>query len=94
MLLGKTLLVAVIYAIRKLWREFKKKKMQVVVLTPLIVQHNPPNINNVSFNPNILKPKLYIFTCLLSLLIHVVGIFIHSNMIERFPILNQLFDDM
>ena len=37
MLLGTTLLVAVIYAIRKLWREFKKKKMQVVVVTP----HNP-----------------------------------------------------
>ena len=92
MLLGTTLLVAVIYAIRKLWQEFKKKNLQVAVVTPFIVQHNQPNINNVSFNPNILKPKLFIFTCLVLLLICIVVAFIHSNMMDRFPKFHQLFD--
>ena len=92
MLLGTTLLVAVIYAIRKLWQEFKKKNLQVVIVTPFIVQHNQPNINNVSFNPNILKPKLFIFTCLVLLLVCIVVTFIHSNMMDRFPKFHQLFD--
>ena len=91
MLLGTTSLVAVIYAIQKLWQEFKKKKLQVVVVTPLIIQHNQPNINNVSFNPNILKPKLFIFTCSVLLLICIIVIFINSNMIESFPKFHQLF---
>ena len=92
MILGTTLLVAVIYVIRKLWQEFKKKRLQVVVVTPLIAQHNQPNINNVSFNPNILKPKLFIFTCSVLSLISIVVIFIHSNLIQEFPKYHQLFD--
>ena len=88
-LLTATLLVAVIYIIRKLWQEFKRKKLQLVVVTPLIVQHN---INNVSFNPNILKPKLFIFTCSVLLMISVLLIFIHSNMIKEFPKFYRLFD--
>ena len=68
-------MVVIIYLLAKLWQKYKQRKRNLIVVAPLnIVHHLPPLINNLQFNPTIVKSSTFILHSL-SCLIYVIFVF-------------------
>ena len=70
-----TVVVIMIYLPAKLWQKYKQRKRNLIVVAPLnIVHHLPPLINNLQFNPTIVKSSTFILHSL-SCSIYVIFVF-------------------
>ena len=64
-----------IYLLAKLWQKYKQRRRNLIVVAPLnIVHHLPPLINNLQFNPTIVKSSTFILHTL-SCSIYVIFVF-------------------
>ena len=70
-----TILVAIIYIVRKFWEAYKRK-ISLPIVAPLLVTNNMPNFNNKILNPNIIKPKVFI-VMLVYMIVVCIGICVH-----------------
>ena len=61
-----------IYILTKVWQEYKRRKNQVAV-APINIIYNP-SLNNLQFNPIIVKSKTFLFHSI-TYLIYIVFIF-------------------
>ena len=68
-------MVAIIYIIRKLWEAYKRK-ISLPIVAPLVLSNSLPNFNNAPLNPNIIKPKVFIFM-LVYVIVVCIGIVVH-----------------
>ena len=67
-----------IYLSAKIWQECKQRKNHVLVAVPInIVHQHHPCLNNLQFNPIIVKSKAFLFHSILSLLFIITSIFLH-----------------
>ena len=69
-----TAVVVMIYLLAKLWHKYKQRRNLIVVAPLNIVHHLPPLINNLKFNPTIVKSSTFILHSL-SCLIYVIFVF-------------------
>ena len=67
-----------IYLSAKIWQECKQRKNHVLVAVPInIVHQHHPCLNNLQFNPIIVKSKAFLFHSILSLLFIITSVFLH-----------------
>ena len=66
-----------IYLLAKIWKECKQRKNQIVA-APISIVHHHPCLNNLQFNPIIVKSKEFLFHCILSLLFIIASGFLHK----------------
>lgn len=67
-----------IYLSAKIWQECKQRKNHVLVAVPInIVHQHHPCLNNLQFNPIIVKSKAFLFHSILSLLFIITSGFLH-----------------
>ena len=67
-------LVVMIYLLAKIWQKYKERRNLAVVVPIDIALHVIPCINNVQFNPIIVKSKTFLFHSI-TYLIYIVFIF-------------------
>ena len=69
--LAVTVVVVMIYLVAKIWPKYKQRR-NLMVIAPLNIVHHP-YLNNLKFNPIIIKSKIFLFhsiSCLLFLIIY------------------------
>ena len=65
-----------IYLSAKIWQECKQRKNQIVA-APVSIVHHHPCLNNLQFNPIIVKSKAFLIHSILSLLFILTSGFLH-----------------
>ena len=75
--LAVIVVVVMIYFIRKMWQEYKQRR-NLVVIAPLIMAHYP-YLNNLQFNPMVVKSKIFLFHSI-SCLMFIIFFFISHKL--------------
>ena len=88
--LAVIVVVVMIYLIRKLWQEYKQRR-NFVVVSPLNIRAHHPCLNNLQFNPIIIKSKTFLFYSIAFLINFIIFFtFYKFKLIEMYPRYNHV----
>ena len=87
--LAVTVVVVMIYLVAKIWPKYKQRR-NLMVIAPLNIVHHP-YLNNLKFNPIIVKSITFYFHCISPLIIIIVYFTLYKlKLVRMYPKYNEV----
>ena len=87
--LAVTVVFVMIYLVAKIWPKYKQKR-NLMVIAPLNIEHHP-FLNNLQFNPIIVKSKIFLFHSISCLLFVIIYFTLYKlKLVRMYPKYNEV----